>query len=215
MKNIINGFVKFIFVTLVFVTQFANATLIQTGNTSTSCGSSAITNVTNAQYLGCSGAFSGNDATSNISNSASVALMDFSSTLLYSGTWGYDSANKSDTAGYGIFTSNPGTNNGSLSLDTSLEGLFAVSIKAGNYFSLFFFDGDTTGALSFDYTTHGVGIVGNGRAAALSHASYFSFTNNVQQVSIGVFSVSTPATLLMMFLSATWMMRRKIKMTRY
>ena len=200
---------KIFFVTLVFVTQFANATIIQAGDTSTSCGASAITNVINGQYLGCSGAYSGNDATSSISSSATAALAGFSDALSLTGDWGYDGANKSDAGGNGIFTDNPETNDGTLALDTIVEGLFAVSIKAANFFSVFFFDGSNTGALSFDFTTNGVGIVGNGNAAALSHASYFSFANDDSGGTGGV-TVNAPAMSLMMVLLTAWLFRRKM-----
>ncbi|MEB3272259.1 MAG: PEP-CTERM sorting domain-containing protein [Prochlorothrix sp.] len=137
------------------------------------CGDSTIDAVTTGTYLGCSGAYEGND--SNDQENVMNALSTLGSNLgLASGTWGYDSDDKSDADGNGVFTSNPGGSSGTLSFDSPMYGIFAVALKASTYYSIFVFDGGTTGISSFDFTTDGVAI-NNDDGAGLSHATFYSY----------------------------------------
>lgn len=132
------------------------------------CSATDITNISTGTLLGCAGSFSGND--NNNQGTVIPALSGISS-----GTWDYDTADKSDASGNGVFTSNPGSNAGTLTFDTSMFGIFAVALKTANFYSLYVFDGGASGIGSFDYTTVGVSYnSNNGNGAGLSHASFYS-----------------------------------------
>lgn len=139
---------------------------------SASCTNSSITNVITGSNIACYGSFDGNDTGADV-----VAYLNntVNGALSLTGSWGSNNADKSDAGGNGVFTSNPETNDGTLSFDTAMKGIFAVTIKASNSFSLFIFDGGMTGITSFDFTTDGISVNTNGKAQKLSHASYFSF----------------------------------------
>lgn len=95
------------------------------------------------------------------------------------------------------------TSAGTLTFDESIEGLFAVALKAGNAYSLFFFDGDITGITSFDFTTNGVSVNSNNVPRELSHASFYSFVPTVE--------VNAPSLLLMVSILTGLLLFRKAK----
>jgi hypothetical protein len=119
--------------------------------------------------LACSGAWAGNDAPQFADLEAQLAL-DFAA---FVGTGAdFTFLGKSDDANNGPFTANPNNQtSGTLTFDTALTGLFAVSIKAGDAFSVYLFDGGAGGLTSIDFSTAGVSLGGNGQPNALSHAS--------------------------------------------
>jgi hypothetical protein len=89
-------------------------------------------------------------------------------------TW--SSLGKSDQGDNGPFTGNPSTIGGTLFLDsplfTSGLGNLAISLKAGNNYSVYVFE-NITNVNSFLFST--AALVNNGgNAASLSHASLFS-----------------------------------------
>ncbi len=188
--------------TLVLSSFLAHSVLIVSpGDQTPLCSDSTISNVASGTYVGCTGAFAGND--SNQQASVAIALDAFSNLFGATGTWGYDPSDKSDSAGNGVFTSNPGTNAGTLMFDNAVEGLFAVALKAGNAYSLFFFEGDNIGISSFDFTTDGVSVNPNNIARALSHASFYSFVPTVE--------VSAPSILILVSVFAGVFFIRKNK----
>lgn len=77
--------------------------------------------------------------------------------------WGgqWSLVGKSDDAGFGPFTSNPETKNGTLVFDTPQSGVFAVTLKAGNAFNAYLLD-ETASSLSFSISKE------------LSHATLWS-----------------------------------------
>jgi hypothetical protein len=144
----------------------------------TDCNNGSITNVTTGLYLGCEGSFEGND--SNSQEEVMAALGDLSSAFSLEGEWAPfedHNATKSDSAGNGLFTSNPGDSSGTLTFDEAQKGVFAVSLKAGQFYSLYLFDGGDTGISSFDFDTKGVAQKDGGSdGPGLSHASFFAFS---------------------------------------
>lgn len=126
-------------------------------------------------YLLCDGAFRGNDVPNNEAEALSI-FDGLSTDLGFAGTWTVDEADKSDSANNGVFTSNPETTLGTLNFDTTQFGLFGISLKASNAFSLYLFDGGTTGINSIDFSTIGTATNRRGQAQDLSHASFFAFT---------------------------------------
>lgn len=126
-------------------------------------------------YLLCAGAFQGNDVPNNETEALDV-FAGLSTSLGFSGTWAVNEADKSDSAGNGVFTSNPETTLGTLTFDTAKFGLFGISLKAANSFSLYLFDGGTTGISSIDFSTIGTSTNDKGKPQDLSHASFFAFT---------------------------------------
>lgn len=128
-------------------------------------------------YLGCSGAWEGNDSNQTADVLAQL-VTDNPTTVL--ANWSYNSADKSDSSGNGVFTSNPTFTSGTLTFDTAQTGLFAIAIKASNQFSLFSFNGTGFGISSIDFTTNGVSVNNQGRPQNLSHASFYRGPDSFQ-----------------------------------
>lgn len=121
--------------------------------------------VTSPSWTDCAGAFSGNDKNQEADVLATI-LAEF-------GLSGVSFQGASDDAGSGPFSANPGTNSGTLAFDAALDGPFVLSLKAGNAFSLFYFDGAGDPISSIDFTTLGVSTNGQGIGSGLSHASLY------------------------------------------
>ncbi|MES2101024.1 MAG: PEP-CTERM sorting domain-containing protein [Pseudomonadota bacterium] len=115
-------------------------------------------------YTACGGSFAGNN-----SNQEADVLAFISS------TWGLTttSLGQSDGADFGPFTSDPMSVTGTLTFDTPQDGAFVLSLKAGDQFSLFYFDGIGAAISSIDYTTLGVNTNPQGGGNALSHATLY------------------------------------------
>jgi hypothetical protein len=149
--------------------------------TPTSVSCTAASGLFNPMYMECWGAFSGNDVSNGASDNSSelIALLaEYTTNGGLLGTWSASTADKSDSAGNGVFTSNPETNDGVLTFDTAKFGLFGISLKASNSFSLYLFDGGTTGITSINFNTIGTSVTGgrDPQGQDLSHASFFAFT---------------------------------------
>lgn len=119
--------------------------------------------------LSCSGAWVGNDSNQQTETLAQLQ-QDFSG-IVGSIDWTY--AGKTETGNSaGPFSSVPGGSSGTLTLDAPLTGYFVVGLKAGNRFSLYLFDGGSTGIDSLQYTTSGTSFQ-NDVPQGLSHASLY------------------------------------------
>lgn len=150
----------------------AHAALTSTG---LSCSAGTTFDAFSPTPVACSGAWEGNDANQQADLLAQLST-DFAA---YVGPLGaeYTFLGKSDDAGSGPFTSNPdGATSGVLTFDTAQTGLFAISLKAGNAFSVYLFDGGTTGLGSVSFSTLGVQVNGQGMPAGLSHAALIGVT---------------------------------------
>ena len=153
--------------------------------TAVSCTSAS--GLFNPSYLQCWGAFEGNDVSEGGSDNSSglIALLtEYTTGEGLLGDWSASTADKSDAAGNGVFTSNPGTTTGTLTFDTKKVGLFGISLKASNSFSLYLFDGGTEGISSIDFGTIGTSTNRRGVPQALSHASFFAFTPDTVDVDV-------------------------------
>ena len=177
---------KKIFVILVTTTGISVASIalvtpahaaLQTTSIDCSDSNFTLTGGNGNGLLGCSGAFSGNDTkqTDDILDELSKQFGGNAS------DWSFDEADKSDSNGNGIFTSNPEDTSGTLTFDSPVTGTFAISLKAANSFSLFGFDGGTTGISSIGFITNGVSTNPNGKPQNLSHASFYQFTSQPSQ----------------------------------
>jgi hypothetical protein len=120
----------------------------------------------------CLGAFTGNDA--NQQPGVLSAL---------SGAWGgsWNWLGKTDDPNNGPFTNSPSTNIGGLLFDSPITGPFVLALKAGDFFSLYLFNGSNTGFVN--YTTGGVAVNPNNVALGLSHASMYRPTTVVPEPS--------------------------------
>lgn len=116
-------------------------------------------------YTACGGSFAGND-----SNQQADVMAFISSNFGLTTT----NLGQSDTAGtFGPFTSNPMTATGMLTFDTPQDGAFVLSLKAGDQFSLFYYNGVGPAISTISYTTLGVNVNANGIPNALSHATLY------------------------------------------
>jgi hypothetical protein len=154
----------------------------------TSTGLDCAAGSTFAQFeptpLACSGAWAGNDASQQVSLMTQLEL-DFAGLLDDGASFAY--LGKSDDAGSGPFVSNlNNATSGTLTFDVAQTGLFAVSLKAGEAFSVYLFDGGDAGLLSIDFSTLGVQVNENGIGAGLSHASLIDVNGGVSPPGGGV-----------------------------
>jgi len=137
----------------------AHAALTASG---VACDGQGTTMTSLTGYLDCSGAWDGN----NLNQEADVAAQ-------ISSDWGLTGLTAVDVTG-----GNNGST-GTLSFATQ-TGLFVLSLKAGNAFSLYEFDGSTVvgGISSIDYDTLGVGFIGPAGnvhfGQGLSHADIYA-----------------------------------------
>lgn len=121
--------------------------------------------VTNPTWSDCAGAFEGNDKNQQADVLATI-LSEFGVTASFAGA--------SDDSASGPFTTSPGGASGTLTFDTAIDDPFVLSLKAGNAFSLFYFDGAGAPISSIDFTTLGVNVNVQGLGNGLSHASLYS-----------------------------------------
>ena len=126
--------------------------------------------------IACSGAWAGNDASQQDSLMGQLEL-DFAGLLGDGASFAW--LGKSDDAGSGPFVSNSTAPSGTLTFDVAQTGLFAVSLKAGDAFSVYLFDGGDAGLQSINFSTLGVQVNGNGFGAGLSHAALIGVSGAV------------------------------------
>ena len=149
---------------LAILSQSADATALAA--TGVSCSGHATAMTSQPGYELCSGAWSGN----NLNQSAAVTaqiLADFGLSGL--------------TAPIDITGSSSG-GSGVLSLGSTQTGEFVISLKAGDAFSLYEFDGSAVagGISSINFDTLGVGFITNGGpkfGQDLSHADLYGGPN--------------------------------------
>jgi hypothetical protein len=130
--------------------------------TGLSCGET----VTDPAFTDCAGAFEGNDKNQQTDVLATI-LAEF-------GLAGVSYAGASDDASSGPFSNSPGDASGTLDFDFAIDSPFVLSLKAGDAFSLFYFDGAGAPISSIDFTTLGVNINASDFGNGLSHASVYA-----------------------------------------
>lgn len=125
------------------------------------CSDSAAT-VGNSGYIACQGPIMGNVAPGQVD------------TATFAGYGTFNFVGKSDDISAGPFSLNQsGLTSGTLTFDTAQKGWFVLGIKGGPDYSLYLFDGGTTGISSLAFDTLGI-VNGSGAAGpGLSHFALF------------------------------------------
>lgn len=129
--------------------------------------------------LDCSGAWAGNDSNQQADVLAQLAI-DFAP-LLNPATTTYTVIGKSDDANSGPFTSNPPVTAGTLTFDSLQTGYFAITLKGGDSFSTYLFDGGVAGLQSIDFSMAGAALGPRGQVQNLSHATFIDITTAVPE----------------------------------
>lgn len=124
--------------------------------------SDSIATTGNSGYLACQGPIDGNLAAGQVN------------TATFTGYGTFSLIGTSDDALAGPFSTNQsGATSGTLSFDALQKGLFVLGIKGGPDYSLYLFDGGTTGISSLAFDTLGI-VTGAGAAGpGLSHFALF------------------------------------------
>jgi len=117
----------------------------------------------NSGYLACQGPIVGNIAPGQVD------------TATFAGYGTFNFVGKSDDLSAGPFALNQsGATSGTLTFDTAQKGWFVLGIKGGPDYSLYLFNGGTTGISSLAFDTLGI-VKGNGSAGpGLSHFALFN-----------------------------------------
>lgn len=116
------------------------------------------------QALACSGSYTGNN-----SNQQSAVLSQMAASFQsYTGPGSYWSY-----VGDANFT---GGGTGSVHFNNPVTGWFVVALKSATNFSLYLWNGGTTGISSINFTDIGVSGNNNGQVQDLSHASLYAWT---------------------------------------
>ena len=124
----------------------------------------------NAGFISCQGPITGNIASGQ------------TNTATFAGYGTFNLAGASDTTDFGPFSANPGAvTSGTLTFDSAVKGLFVLGIKGGPDYSLYLFNGGSTGVSTLKFDTLGV-VKGNGAAGpGLSHLALFSLVSAVPE----------------------------------
>ncbi|HYW50125.1 MAG TPA: PEP-CTERM sorting domain-containing protein [Gemmatimonadaceae bacterium] len=129
---------------------------------------SAFASTATFNYTSCLGSYAGNDKNQDLS----AALASFGAgALTFRGA-------SDEGASFGPFTSSPSTGTGTLTFDGTVTGPFALVLKAGDQFSIYYF-ANAAGTSSLQFSTIGTNLNNNGGANGLSHASLYGGNMNV------------------------------------
>jgi hypothetical protein len=135
----------------------------------TNCAGTANVHLIFMGAIKCLGSYSGND----VPNNEAWILATLNGAWAPGTDW--STIGKSDDApNNGPFQGNPEATTGTLVFDAPITGDFAISLKGGNFFSLYLFNG--TNQASVNFTMAGVGP----QPPELSHATLYrrGFTPN-------------------------------------
>lgn len=132
-----------------------------------SCSAGTVTAFGLGASTNCIGAFSGNDAQGD----GSGALFNQLKTGVFNGITDWTFVGKSDE---GAFTAPDTSSSGNWSIATGITGPFVLSLKAGNFWSAYFFENvnDLT-VFGGTWETDGVATNKRGTAQDLSHATIY------------------------------------------
>ncbi len=116
---------------------------------------------------GAAGGFAGNDVGAMGTGLSNLNGAD----VFTSDTWEY--VGQSDEPNT-PFTNNPDDEtNGTLSFALPQDGPFVISIKAANFYSLYYFDASFQGVTEIDFTTTGVAQNPGGGSPGFSHGTLY------------------------------------------
>lgn len=151
----------------------------------------------------CIGQFGGNDAQGD----GSGALFDQLSSGVFNGITDWDFIGKSDGDGglLNFDVDSDGTA-GNWTVDSSIDGPFVISLKAGNYWSAYFFE-SAEDVLSGSWITDGVATNKQGIPLGLSHATLF--VANVDDVVKDIPEPTTAAALGLVALGAVRTLKKR------
>jgi hypothetical protein len=130
--------------------------------------------ILNPAYTDCGGSFAGNDKNQQPDVTAFILS-----------TWGqaFTFQGSSDTPiTFGPFTSDETGTTGTLTFDFPMDSAFVLSLKAGDQFSLFYYDGSGPAVSSIDFSTLGVNLNNQGQPQGLSHASLYAVEGPVPNI---------------------------------
>jgi hypothetical protein len=154
------------------------------GFTTATCDVTDITDLTGAAAAdACAGGFGGNDSQGD---AWSTQLNDNDIFGDYNWTNLYDmDGDGKDLTDYKIDSAN-GSNDlfrisyseGKIEFYQDIDVQFALTLKAGNFWSAYSFEGVTANEI-FDFDTTGVAVKNNGSSPALSHASIYFSDNSI------------------------------------
>jgi hypothetical protein len=126
------------------------------------CGDSVAT-VGNAGYLDCQGPTPGNISPGQVD------------TASFAGYGTFNLVGASNDPGAGPFQSDPGgQTSGTLTFDNVQKGFFVLGIKGGADYSLYLFDGGSTGISTLNFDTLGIVTGGGNAGPGLSHLALFT-----------------------------------------
>lgn len=152
----------------------------------------------------CIGQFTGNDA----QGGGSGALFDQLSTGVFNGITDWDFIGKTDEGGglLNFDVDSDGTA-GNWSVDSSIKGPFVISLKAGNYWSAYFFE-SAEDVLGGSWITDGVATNKRGIPLGLSHATLF--VANTPDVVKDIPEPASAAALGLVTLGAARMLKKRL-----
>lgn len=133
-----------------------------------SCSAGSVTANGFGSATACEGAFSGNDTGAGDPLLTSLNGGLFSN---FTGNAEWEFLGKSDQNN-SIFTADNDATSGDWSILQAITSPFVISLKAGNAYSAYFFNSNTS-ITSGTFNTLGVSVNKNGNPQALSHASLF------------------------------------------
>lgn len=140
------------------------------------------TGLTTMAALACAGSFSGNNMNQQSAVLTTISS-SFSSTTGAGSWWAY--------MGDPGFT---GNTSGTVNFTSPVTGYFVILLKSSTNFSMYLYDGGTTGVNSINFTDLGVSLNHNGMIQGLSHASLYSWTGPPPTVT----STPEPSTIVLM-----------------
>ena len=134
-----------------------------TGSTAqaATCSSSDL-GISSSYFIGCFN-WSGNTNDAGI-----LAILNGTAPYSSGMPWTFDTGNKSDSPGNGLFTGNPEMTSGTLTFDTPQSGWFGIGLKASDAVAVYVYNA-TAPVSSFSFSTAGVGSGEHD----LSHAAFY------------------------------------------
>lgn len=120
----------------------------------------------------CNGSSEGNDQTSDIENLFAEVYNEDASITESIKADDYDNSGDVSTSLFRIWSPDGDYSEGKIEFKEDIDTKFSFVLKAGSFWSAYFFDGIEANTI-LDFTTEGVAMNDNGFAADLSHATIY------------------------------------------